>query len=35
MGVGCRRGIDPIPPHCSMSYSAEVDLQQTDRPYAL
>jgi hypothetical protein len=28
-------GIDPIPPHCSMCYSAGVDLQQTDRPYAL
>lgn len=22
----CPRGIDPIPPHCSMSYSAEINL---------
>jgi hypothetical protein len=30
-----RGGIDPVSPHCSMCYSAEVDLQQTDGPYAL
>ena len=33
-----RAGTDPIPspypPHCSMCYSADVDLQQTGRPYA-
>jgi hypothetical protein len=28
-------GIDPVSPHCSMCYSAEVDLQQADGPYAL
>ena len=30
-----RGGTDPVSPHCSMCYSAEVDLQQTDGPYAL
>ena len=35
MGVHVGGGIDPVSPHCSMSYSAEVDLQQTDGPYAL
>ena len=29
---GVRGGIDPVSPHCSMCYSAEVDLQQTDGP---
>jgi hypothetical protein len=33
--LGVRGGIDPIPPRCPMSYSAEIDLQQTDRPYGL
>ena len=35
MGVHVGGGIDPVSPHCSMCYSAEVDLQQTDGPYAL
>jgi hypothetical protein len=26
MGVDVGGGIDPIPPHCSMSYSAEINL---------
>jgi len=30
-----RGGTDPVSPHCSMCYSAEVDLRQTDGPYAL
>ena len=30
-----RGGTEPIPPHCSMCYSADVDLRQTDGPYAL
>jgi Homeodomain-like domain len=34
-GVPGRGGTDPVSPHCCMCYSAEVDLQQTDRPYAL
>jgi hypothetical protein len=35
MGVDVGGGTDPVSPHCSMCYSAEVDLQQTDRPNAL
>jgi hypothetical protein len=35
MGVDIGGGIDPVSPHCSMCYSAEVDLQQTGGPYAL
>jgi hypothetical protein len=35
MIICVRGGIDPVSPHCSMCYSAEVDLQQTDGPYAL
>ena len=34
-GVPGRGGIDPVSPHCSMCYSADVDLQQTDGPYVL
>ena len=34
-GVHVGGGIDPVSPHCSMCYSAEVDLQQTDGPYVL
>jgi hypothetical protein len=34
-GVPGRGGTDPVSPHCSMCYSAEVDLQQTDGSYAL
>ena len=26
IGVDVGGGIDPIPPHCSMSYSAEINL---------
>jgi len=33
--VGVRGGTDPVSPHCSMCYSAEVDLQQMDGPYVL
>jgi hypothetical protein len=36
MGNYCvRGGIDPVSPYCSISYGADIDLQQTDRPYAL
>jgi hypothetical protein len=28
-------GIDPIPPHCSMSCSADLDIRQADGPPAL
>ncbi len=35
MGVDVGGGTDPVSPHCSMCYSAEVDLQQTDGPYVL
>jgi hypothetical protein len=35
VGVDVGGGTDPVSPHCSMSYSAEVDLQQTDGPYVL
>jgi hypothetical protein len=34
-GVPERGGTDPISPHCSISYGADVDLQQTHEPYAL
>jgi hypothetical protein len=30
-----REGIDPIPPHCSISYGSEIDLGQTDGLYGL
>ena len=30
-----RGGTDPVSPHCSISYGADIDLQQTDGPYAL
>ena len=33
-GVHVGGGIDPVSPHCSMCYSADVDLQQRDGPYA-
>jgi hypothetical protein len=32
MGVDLGGGIDPVSPPWPMSYSAEADLQQTDRP---
>ena len=35
VGVHVPGGTDPIPPRCSMSYGADIDLQQTDRPSAL
>ena len=30
-----RGGIDPVSPHCPISYGADIDLQQTDGPHAL
>lgn len=35
MVICVRGGIDPIPPHCSISYGADVDLQQSDGLYVL
>jgi hypothetical protein len=32
--VGVRGGIDPIPPHCSISYGADIDLQHPGGPRA-
>lgn len=35
-GMGSVRGpIDPTPPHCSISYGADIDLQHPDAPCAL
>lgn len=28
-------GTHPIPPHCSISYGADIDLQQTGGPFGL
>jgi hypothetical protein len=33
-GFQIEGGPTPYPPHCSMCYSADVDLQQTDGLYA-
>jgi hypothetical protein len=35
VGVDVGGGIDPVSPHCSISYGADIDLQQTDGPYAI
>jgi hypothetical protein len=34
-GVPQRGGTDPVSPHCSICYGADVDLQQPDGPQAL
>jgi len=32
---GVRGGTDPVSPRCSISYGADIDLQQADGTYAL
>jgi hypothetical protein len=35
MGVDVGGATDPVSPHCSISYGADIDLRQTDGTYAL